>query len=247
MAVATLPFSRLSLLHSSTSCASTSSPKPGNLRLASSHSFTPLAHVAFRGFSVSDVRRRASIIVAAAAPTHKKKADSAVKRARQAENRRVRNKAQKSEIRTRMKKVFVAIEGLKKDASASEQMLSPIETLIGEAFSTIDKSVKVGTLHRNTGARRKSRLSRAKRVLEVEQGWYTPTLATATAVVLRMHGIVNQLPNSKPQLTVECSWLPKVLKLISISIHVYLLIANHFRPSGLAPCCICGINSYVKV
>ncbi|KAI5084679.1 hypothetical protein GOP47_0000848 [Adiantum capillus-veneris] len=187
MAVATLPFSRLSLLHSSTSSsASISPPKSGNLRLASSHSFaiTPLAHVAFRGFSISNVRRRSSIIVAAAAPTQKTKADSAVKRARQAEKRRVRNKARKSEIRTRMKKVFVAIEGLKKDASASEEMLSPIETLIGEAFSTIDKAVKIGTLHRNTGARRKSRLSRAKKVLEVEQGWYTPTPATATATAV---------------------------------------------------------------
>lgn len=34
-----------------------------------------------------------------------KKADSAAKRARQAEKRRVYNKAKKSEVRTRMKKV----------------------------------------------------------------------------------------------------------------------------------------------
>lgn len=44
-------------------------------------------------------------IVCEAAPT--KKADSAVKRARQAEKRRVYNKAKKSEIKTRMKKVMV--------------------------------------------------------------------------------------------------------------------------------------------
>lgn len=42
-------------------------------------------------------------IVCEAAP--KKKADSAEKRARQAEKRRIYNKARKSEIRTRMKKV----------------------------------------------------------------------------------------------------------------------------------------------
>lgn len=35
----------------------------------------------------------------------KKKADSAAKRARQAEKRRIYNKARKSEIKTRMKKV----------------------------------------------------------------------------------------------------------------------------------------------
>ncbi|MCO5560980.1 hypothetical protein L7F22_014600 [Adiantum nelumboides] len=183
MAVASLPFSRLSLLHSST-CSSSSSSKPGNLRLASSHSFviTPLAHVAARGRSVSDARRRSSVIVAAAAPTQKKKVDSAIKRAGQAEAHRIRNKARKSEIHTRMRKVFVAIESLKKDVSASAEMLSSIETLIGEAFSTIDKAVRVGTLHRNTGAHRKSRLSRAKKVLEMERGWYTPTPDAAISV-----------------------------------------------------------------
>ena len=43
-------------------------------------------------------------IVCDAAPT--KKADSAAKRARQAEKRRIYNKARKSEVRTRMKKVI---------------------------------------------------------------------------------------------------------------------------------------------
>lgn len=42
-------------------------------------------------------------VVCKAAP--KKKADSAEKRARQAEKRRIYHKARKSEIRTRMKKV----------------------------------------------------------------------------------------------------------------------------------------------
>ena len=46
---------------------------------------------------------RRQMIVCEAAPT--KKADSAAKRARQAEKRRVYNKSKKSEARTRMKKV----------------------------------------------------------------------------------------------------------------------------------------------
>lgn len=46
-------------------------------------------------------------IVCEAAPT--KKADSAAKRARQAEKRRVYNKSKKSEARTRMKKVGVLV------------------------------------------------------------------------------------------------------------------------------------------
>lgn len=45
------------------------------------------------------------LVVCEAAPT--KKADSAAKRARQAENRRVYNKSKKSEARTRMKKVML--------------------------------------------------------------------------------------------------------------------------------------------
>ncbi|KAF1885005.1 hypothetical protein Lal_00028894 [Lupinus albus] len=39
---------------------------------------------------------------------------------------------------------------------------SSVEKLIGEAYSVIDKAVKAGTLHRNTGANRKSRLARRK-------------------------------------------------------------------------------------
>ena len=59
-----------------------------------------------RGFSVSEVRARPLICFAAAAPATKKKADSADKRARQSVKRRIYNKSRKSEIRTRMKKVF---------------------------------------------------------------------------------------------------------------------------------------------
>ena len=44
-------------------------------------------------------------VVCEAAPT--KKADSATKRARQAEKRRIYNKSRKSEIKTRMKKVLI--------------------------------------------------------------------------------------------------------------------------------------------
>lgn len=47
------------------------------------------------------------LIVCEAAPT--KKADSAAKRARQAEKRRVYNKSKKSEARTRMKKVHLIL------------------------------------------------------------------------------------------------------------------------------------------
>ncbi|OIW00312.1 hypothetical protein TanjilG_27563 [Lupinus angustifolius] len=103
-----------------------------------------------------------------------KKADSAVKRARLSEKRRVYNKARKSEIRTRMRKVLEALEGLKKKPEAQADEILSVEKLIGEAYSVIDKAVKAGTLHRNTGANRKSRLARRKKAVEIHHGWYTP-------------------------------------------------------------------------
>ncbi|KAL0328455.1 UNVERIFIED_CONTAM: 30S ribosomal protein S20, chloroplastic [Sesamum calycinum] len=119
---------------------------------------------------------RLSIVCEAGTKT---KADSAAKRARQAEKRRIYNKARKSEIRTRMKKVLEALEVLGKKADAQPEEVLPIEKLIAEAYSVIDKAVKVGTLHRNTGARRKSRLARRKKAVEIYHGWYAPAAAPA--------------------------------------------------------------------
>ncbi|CAM8948777.1 unnamed protein product [Rhodiola kirilowii] len=100
------------------------------------------------------------------------KPDSAAKRARQAEKRRVYNKAKKSEVKTRMKKVLEALEGLQKKTDAQPDEVIGIEKLIAEAYSAIDKAVKAGSLHRNTGARRKSRLARRKKAVEIHHGWY---------------------------------------------------------------------------
>ena len=55
--------------------------------------------------SMSSAQRPFRGVVVCEAATQKK-ADSAAKRARQAEKRRLYNKARKSEVRTRMKKVF---------------------------------------------------------------------------------------------------------------------------------------------
>ncbi|KAG7582025.1 Ribosomal protein S20 [Arabidopsis suecica] len=122
---------------------------------------------------------RQLIVCEAAAPT--KKADSAAKRARQAEKRRVYNKSKKSEARTRMKKVLEALEGLKKKTDAQPDEIVTVEKLIGEAYSAIDKAVKVKALHKNTGARRKSRLARRKKAVEIHHGWYVPDAAAAVA------------------------------------------------------------------
>ncbi|KAJ9537664.1 hypothetical protein OSB04_030397 [Centaurea solstitialis] len=126
------------------------------------------------------VGRSISIVCEAGAT---KKPDSAAKRARQAEKRRLYNKARKSEVRTRMRKVLEELDALRKKSEAQPEEVIGIEKLIAEAYSVIDKAVQVGTLHRNTGARRKSRLARRKKAVEIHHGWYTPapspTAATA--------------------------------------------------------------------
>lgn len=44
--------------------------------------------------------------------------------------------------------------------------LDKVETLLSEAFSEIDKAVSKGVIHKNTAARRKSRITHAKKALE---------------------------------------------------------------------------------
>ena len=73
-----------------------------------------------------------------------------------------------------MRKVLEALEVLRKKSDAQAEEIVPIEKLIGEAYSVIDKAVRAGTLHRNTGANRKSRLARRKKLVEIHHGWYTP-------------------------------------------------------------------------
>lgn len=72
-----------------------------------------------------------------------------------------------------MKKVIEALDVLQKKTEAMVEEVVPIEKLIGEAYSAIDKAVKCGTLHKNTGANRKSRLARRKKAVEIHHGWYS--------------------------------------------------------------------------
>lgn len=72
---------------------------------------------------------------------------------RQSARRAERNKARKSVIKTRVRKVTDAVTH--KDLTAASKALN-------EAVVTLDRAAAKGTIHRNTAARRKSRL--AKRV-----------------------------------------------------------------------------------
>jgi small subunit ribosomal protein S20 len=72
---------------------------------------------------------------------------SAMKRIRQNERRRVRNRAVRSQVRTAVK-VARAIAGPEQRAT------------IEEAIRSLDKAVSKGVIHRNTAARKKSALAR---------------------------------------------------------------------------------------
>ncbi len=76
---------------------------------------------------------------------------SAIKRVRQNERHRVRNRADRTRLRTQIKKLRQAI-----DAKNAEEA----QKLIPDTISLVDVMIKKGVLHQNTGSRYKSRLTR---------------------------------------------------------------------------------------
>jgi small subunit ribosomal protein S20 len=76
---------------------------------------------------------------------------NAWKRVRQNEKRRLKNKAVRSEIKTWSKKVEKAVE--EKDTALARRYLLA-------ATKKLDKSAKIGVYHKNTVARKKSRLAK---------------------------------------------------------------------------------------
>ena len=82
---------------------------------------------------------------------------SSKKRIEVAERNRLRNRSYKSALRTLMKRCFAACSSYgDQPGDAARQA---VQTSMNAAFSKIDKAVKVGVLHRNTGAHQKGRLS----------------------------------------------------------------------------------------
>jgi len=75
---------------------------------------------------------------------------SQIKRNRQSERRRLRNKAVRSEMRTRTKTAVVAMDSGAEDADAA----------LRAAVKRIDKAAANGVIHKNQAANRKSRLMR---------------------------------------------------------------------------------------
>ena len=80
---------------------------------------------------------------------------SQIKRNRQNERRRLRNKAVRSEMRTRTKRALSAVE-TGEEASAE---------LVRAAVRRIDTAAARGVIHKNQAANRKARLMRRARAL----------------------------------------------------------------------------------
>jgi len=90
---------------------------------------------------------------------------SSKKRIEIAERNRLRNRSYKSALRTLMKRCLTACTAYGEEPGSEAK--AAVQTTMNAAFSKIDKAVKVGVLHSNTGANQKSRLSVAvKNVLE---------------------------------------------------------------------------------
>ena len=75
---------------------------------------------------------------------------SAIKRMKQSEQRRQRNRAARSTIRSSVKTARTALAGKSSDSRAAVQ----------EAIRTLDRAVTRGVMHRNTAARKKSQAAR---------------------------------------------------------------------------------------
>ena len=77
---------------------------------------------------------------------------SAEKRARQNLNRRIRNKATKTRVKNVVKDVQLAVD---------ERSPETAQSKLNAAKSVIDRAAKKGVIHKNTAARKISRLSKS--------------------------------------------------------------------------------------
>ncbi|MCK4176506.1 30S ribosomal protein S20 [Aciditerrimonas ferrireducens] len=89
---------------------------------------------------------------------------SQIKRNRQNERRRLRNKSVRSELRTRTKRALQAAQ------SGAEQT----PELLRLAVKRIDKAAAKGIIHKNQAANRKSRLMRRITALSAAQSGESP-------------------------------------------------------------------------
>nr|YP_010338324.1 ribosomal protein S20 [Bangia atropurpurea]UNJ18274.1 ribosomal protein S20 [Bangia atropurpurea] len=80
---------------------------------------------------------------------------SAIKRIKTSERNRLINRKYKSVVKTLTKKCLLNIDNLE------ESNLNDVKLSISLVYSKIDKAIKKGAFHPNTGARKKARVARA--------------------------------------------------------------------------------------
>ena len=88
--------------------------------------------------------------------THK----SAIKRAKQNEERRLRNRARKTRVKSAVKQVRTALE---------KKSLEEAQAALQQAIPVIDKAASKGSLHHRAAARKISRLSKQVHALGAEE------------------------------------------------------------------------------
>jgi len=84
---------------------------------------------------------------------------SAKARVKRTERERAQNKSYKSKFRNLAKKVNRAIEENDKES---------VKALLPKLYSAIDRTAKIGAIHKNQAARRKSRITKKANALLTE-------------------------------------------------------------------------------
>jgi len=94
-----------------------------------------------------------------------RKQSSAEKRHRQSEERRLRNKAVKSAVRTSAKKFVALVRKSERDTSSVVEA----ETALRDMIKKIDTAAQKGIVKKNTAARKKSRMQRLFNTVKAAQ------------------------------------------------------------------------------
>jgi small subunit ribosomal protein S20 len=137
------------------------------LSLSSRPAVLPSA-VRFGSVGVRPVVERGMLVISTA--------QNALKRQRLTERKTVYNKHYKELVKSSSRAVLKGYNVMLEDVStvSTEADLKPVDEKLSTAFSNIDKAVKRGILHTNTGARRKAKLTRVRKLLLAEAGIYKP-------------------------------------------------------------------------
>ena len=85
---------------------------------------------------------------------------SAIKRAKQSEDRRLRNRARKTRVKTAVKQVRTAVDN---------KSVEEAQAALQQAIPVIDKAASKGSLHHRAAARKISRLSKQVHALSAEE------------------------------------------------------------------------------